>query len=160
MKARVIASFLSCALLAGCAHSFESPNSPLLPKQSVQSQPYKITSLADTRWILTDLDGQAVLPSSTGWATPGLDFAADAQSVSGFSGVNRFGGRYSQDGGLLTFGPFSMTRRAGPPELMQIESQFTRILSGVTGWRQRGADIELIAGNKVGVVLTPVVEKR
>lgn len=120
----------------------------------------KITDLTGTRWTLIVLEGQPIEPSSTGWAAPGLDFAADGQSVVGFSGVNRFGGRYSQDGAALDFGPLAMTRRAGPPELMQTESRFTRVLSSVTGWRQRGANLELIAANQVGAVLAPVVGKK
>jgi heat shock protein HslJ len=157
MNLRILTLIPVAALLAGCANSMEWINSPVPP---VQVEAVKITDLTGTRWTLSVLDGQAILPSSTGWASPGLDFAADGQSVSGFSGVNRFGGRYAQDGAALTFGPLAMTRRAGPPELMQTESRFTRILSGVTGWRQRGASIELIAANQVGAVLAPVVEKK
>jgi heat shock protein HslJ len=160
MKARIVSLSLLSLLLTGCAQSIAWLNSPIPPAQPLQPQPAKVTDLAGTYWTLSVLEGQAIVPSSTGWAAPGLEFSADGQSAVGFSGVNRFSGRYTQDGAALEFGPLAMTRRAGPPDLMQTESRFTRILSGVTGWRQRGANIELIAANQVGAVLAPISVKK
>jgi heat shock protein HslJ len=157
MKARIL--FLSSALVifSGCAHSVEWLNSPV---PAPKTAPAVITELAGTRWTLSVLDGSAVYPSTSGWATPGIEFAKDQQTVTGFAGVNRFGGRYTQDGAALTFGPLALTRRIGPAEQMELESRFTRILSGVTGWRQRGEKIELISAGRVGAVFTPVVQKK
>jgi heat shock protein HslJ len=153
MNVRILALAFVSVLLVGCAqNSHRAPVSTSPAPVTIQ----KITDLSGTRWTLIALEGEPIQPSSTGWAAPGIDFAANGQSVVGFSGVNRFGGRYTQDGAALEFGPLAMTRRAGPPDLMQTESRFTRILSGVTGWRQRGANLELIAAHQVGAVLAPV----
>jgi heat shock protein HslJ len=157
MKVRILILALFAVLLAGCVQTSQRAPSTRSPK-AVKVR--ELTELTGTRWTLSVLDGQAIVPSATGWAAPGIDFADDGQSASGFSGVNRFGGRYIQDGAALTFGPLAMTRRAGPPDLMETERRFTRVLSGATGWRQRGADIELIAAKQVGAVLTPVAAKK
>jgi len=155
MKFRILLLVLSAVLVSGCAQS--SHKAPAAPN------PEKVTAikeLGDTRWTLSVLEGQAVAFSASGWDTPSLDFAADQQSVTGLAGVNRFGGRYAQDGAALTFGPLALTRRIGPAEQMDLESRYTRVLSGVTGWRQLGAQIELIADGKVGAVLSPVAVKK
>jgi heat shock protein HslJ len=157
MKARILLLSSVLALLSGCAHQVEWLNRPIPPPQAA---PVKITDLAGSRWLLTTLDGQPVSESSSGWATPGIDFANDGQSVSGFAGVNRFGGRYTQDGAALTFGPLALTRRIGPAEQMELESRVTRILSGVTGWRQRGEKLELISAGRVGAVFKPIPSKK
>ena len=49
--------------------------------------------------------------------------------VSGSTGVNRFSGSATIDGREIEFSPLALTRRAGPPAVMEQESLLTRSLS-------------------------------
>ena len=106
--------------------------------------PAVIKTLAGTRWTVVLLDGGTPESPDAGWPAQSLEFDADGDRVNGHAGVNRFGGRYNQDGGGLRFGPLAMTRRAGPPAQMELERRYTVVLSAVTGWRQEGANLVLV----------------
>ncbi len=56
-------------------------------------------------------------------------------SVSGNTAVNRYQGQAKIEGHSISFGPLAMTRRAGPPALMDQESKFTNALERVAGFR-------------------------
>lgn len=161
MNSRTLYLVLGCLALAGCAQTpRRAPAAaPATSPATTPAKVVKLKELAGTRWTLSVLDARPVAPSTEGWASPGLDFLPDGQSTSGFSGVNRFGGRYLQDGGTLTFGPLALTRRLGPPEQMDLESSYTRALGQVTGWRQRGMDLELIGNGRVLAVFAPRTDK-
>jgi heat shock protein HslJ len=157
MNFRILSVAVLATLISGCA---QTPRREAAAPVAAPAKVVVLKELAGTRWTLSVLEGNRVYPSNSGWATPGLDFARDEQSVTGFAGVNRFGGRYTQDGAALTFGPLALTRRIGPVEQTELEARFTRVLSGVTGWRQRGENLELISAGRVGAVFTPVVQKK
>ncbi|MCO8121402.1 heme-binding protein [Stieleria sp. TO1_6] len=63
-----------------------------------------------------------------------LQIAADG-SVSGDTGVNRFHGKAEINGNELQIGPTAMTRRAGPPAMMDQESRFVAALGKVKQFR-------------------------
>ena len=78
--------------------------------------------LHDRDWAVTTIDGESVEGRP-----PSLRFAADG-SLSGFTGVNRMFGRYEIRDGLLAVVGVGVTRMAGPPAAMQLES---RILDAI-----------------------------
>ncbi len=101
-----------------------------------------LKSLAGTSWTVVELAG-AVVNSTEGWPAPSVEFDVNGQGATGHGGVNRFGGRYSESGAALSFGPLAMTRRIGPAAQMQLETTYTQVLSRVVGWRQQGAQVIL-----------------
>jgi len=63
--------------------------------------PFELRSLAGSEWELAG-DGRAVIQFR-------------AHRVTGFSGCNRFSGRYAYEAGHLTIGPLVVTRKACAP---------------------------------------------
>ena len=94
-------------------------------------------------WVLKQIEGTDVaslLPA--GAKAPSLNFGSDGR-VSGFGGVNRLAG--GLDLGALTKGDFKLgqmisTKMAGPPESMQLEDRFTRLLGEATGLKFGSGD--------------------
>ena len=146
-----IAGFVLLALnlaLVGCASRARPTPSATLPGAETTSAPAPkipvIKTLAGTSWIVTELGGAPAAPVAGGWAAQSLEFDRDGLRFTGHGGVNRFGGRYTEDGRKLAFGPLAMTRRAGPAGRMEAEQRYTQVLSRVSGWRQDGFDLVLI----------------
>jgi heat shock protein HslJ/phosphoserine phosphatase len=81
-------------------------------------------------WVAEDIDGGGVIDN----AQSTLEISEDG-SVSGSTAVNRYGGKAKIDGQKMEFGPLALTRRAGPPALMDQESKFTKALGKVAGFR-------------------------
>lgn len=81
-------------------------------------------------WLAEDIDGKGVLDR----AQSTLKISADS-SIGGDSSVNRFHGKASVEGDRIVFGPLALTRRAGPPALMEQESKFMNALQRVVGYR-------------------------
>ena len=85
---------------------------PLLVLKAASSKAGAAASalpLAGAEWTLTELDGEAA-PLGAGDRPVTIAFEED--SVSGFSGCNRFAGSYSVDGGKLEFGNLAVTQMA------------------------------------------------
>ncbi|MBS1715791.1 MAG: META domain-containing protein [Armatimonadetes bacterium] len=80
--------------------------------------------IVDTHWELMALDGK---PIGSPERPPTLALSRDGK-LQGFGGVNRFGGSYVLGERSAQFDPGPMTLMAGPPELMDTESAFVRIL--------------------------------
>jgi uncharacterized lipoprotein YbaY len=60
--------------------------------------------------------------------------------VAGSTGLNRFAGAWTIEGGVLTLGPLATTLMAGPPELMEQERRVLEILGGpLAATRDAGA---------------------
>ncbi len=133
-------------VLVGCASHTPRTSSALLSDAAAAPAPKipAIKTLAGARWIVTELGGAPAAPATDGWAAQSLEFDPDGLRFTGHGGVNRFGGRYTEDGRKLVFGPLAMTRRAGPAARMEAEQRYTQVLSRVTGWRQDGFDLVLI----------------
>jgi heat shock protein HslJ len=114
-----------------------------VPAQAVPAE------LAAVEWRLTALerDGKPIaLPAGSG-AT--LKLATDGR-LSGRAPINGYFGAatLSQDGSLAWSGPMGSTQMAGPPELMEAEHSYFRILQEVTRWRTEQG--ELILENAEG----------
>lgn len=138
-------------IVAGCA-SRTAPDpaatSPGTAVRAVEPRVVVLNTLAGTSWKLVELDGLPAPEPLDGWERQSLEFNVDGLRVTGNGGVNRFGGRYTEDGNTLLFGPLAMTRRAGPTAQMDAEQLYTRVLSRVVGWRQDGNSLVLIGSGE------------
>jgi heat shock protein HslJ len=88
-----------------------------------QSQPQQPGKTIIGRWLAEDIAGRGVIDN----AQSTLEISPDG-SVSGNTAVNRYHGKAALDGQGIELGPLAMTRRAGPPALMEQESRFIREL--------------------------------
>ena len=87
----------------------------------------------------------------TGWADTGVDplpfgitATFTAEQMAGQSGVNRYSGSYRlSPGDRLTLGPVAGTRMAGPPEAMEAEQAFFRLLEQVQTYRRAADELTL-----------------
>ena len=83
----------------------------------------QINPLADTNWELAN-------PTYAGLEKkPFLNFTGD--SIGASVGLNSMGGGYKIDGAKITFEPLISTMMAGPPALMNAESQYSKALESV-----------------------------
>jgi heat shock protein HslJ len=76
--------------------------------------------------------------------TATLSVKADGK-VSGNTGVNSYSGQLAKEKKL--FGPLIMTRRAGPPEAMEVESGLTKGLSDATSFTIKDNLLTIFAGD-------------
>ncbi len=108
-----------------------------------------MTAAADP---LTSLDGTAWDFPDAGGAF--IQFSGDA--VSGHSGCNRFGGRYTFSGGTLSIGPLAATRMACPEDKMKTEREVFAILDAAKSAVADAASLTLKDGTgKVLATLQP-----
>ena len=82
------------------------------------------------KWLAEDIAGGGVLDR----VQTTLEVSNDG-TVSGSTAVNRYGGKASIDGNKITLGQLVMTRRAGPPALMDQESKFVAALEKVASFQ-------------------------
>jgi heat shock protein HslJ len=82
------------------------------------------------KWLAEDIAGGGVLDS----VQTTLEVSNDG-TVSGSTAVNRYGGKALIDGNKITLGQLVMTRRAGPPALMDQESKFVAALEKVASFQ-------------------------
>lgn len=152
---------LNC-LLVGCASSNQPKPAATAPTPVAAHEKIPvIKELAGTQWVVVELAGEPVSPAVKGWPAQSIEFDADGQRATGHGGVNRFGGRYTQDGSKLSFGPLAMTRRAGPEAQMALETRYTQVLSRVIGWRQDGRNVILVGvGEQRAALLEPVAKPK
>src|SRR5215471_10474506 len=107
-----------------------------------------IATLEGVQWTLTELQGKPVVVPPDGLA-PNLTLNADKKKVTGFAGINRFFGGYKLDGDKLSFGMLGSTRMAGPPEAMEAETAFLKMLGEVNGWKIADNTLQLLHDDKV-----------
>ncbi|MCE3016922.1 MAG: META domain-containing protein [Pirellula sp.] len=82
------------------------------------------------KWVAEDIYGGGVIDN----ALSTLEISLDG-SVSGSTAVNRYAGKAKIDGQKIVIGPLAVTRRAGPPALMEQESKFTSAIGKVVSFR-------------------------
>lgn len=111
--------------------------------QATEPAPVDFQTVLSVTWELIELNGQTVEVTPP----PTLQFVDG--NVSGFGGVNQMGGTYNQTDRSLTFGPLRATRRAGPPDAMQLEARFTQTLARVDRFDVRDGALLLLSGNEV-----------
>jgi len=80
-------------------------------------------------------------------------------TVSGLAAINRYSGnlKLNNDGGIVWNKAFIMTRMAGPPELMQQETEFVQVLMKTTQMVSKGSS--LLMRNTDGSILLEFEQK-
>lgn len=94
-------------------------------------------------WVLVAI-GES--PVAEVGRTPTLEILEDG-SAAGVSGVNRYRTTIAAADGRLSFAPVALTKMAGPPAAMEIESSFVERLGAATGYRVEGDSLRLMAGD-------------
>jgi len=74
--------------------------------------------------------------------------------VSGNTGVNRYSGQLAKE--KMLFGPLISTRRAGPPEAMEVESVLTKGLGEATRFTIKDRTLTLFAGDTPRLIFEKV----
>ena len=137
--------------LAACASRPSPRPADTVPGASRTEPAAKIKvlkELSGTSWVLVELDGKPVSQPPSGWSPQSLSFGEEGLRATGNAGVNRFGGRYEQYDGELSFGPLALTRRIGPEAILHAEQRYTQVLSRVVGWRQDGERLVLLTSGE------------
>lgn len=112
--------------------------------KTVSSTLPALGALAGQTWVCTSLNGVAIKTAHP----PTIVF--DDARVSGFAGVNQYGGSVeSTQPGALHFGPLMCTRMAGPPESMTLEESFVATLAKVDGYTFGNGKLALRSGSSV-----------
>lgn len=136
----VLAALVLAAALAGCAHDGRPAASPL----------------TGTDWLLASAEGAPVPDGLDDPRPPYLRLEPGGRAL-GFSAVNSFSGTYETHDSRLTLGPLAVTRRAGPPAAMAVESTMLQALQGTASYRIASGTLELLDGS--GRVLARFVAK-
>ena len=123
-----------------------------LPAMPGEAAPVMVQVPERNAWQVVSVNALSLPP---GARRPTLQLDADSGQVSGFAGVNRFGGSYELGADHLSFGALAATRMAGPPGLMAAEQIYLEALSRVDGWRMRDDRLELLVGDTVLMGFAP-----
>src|SRR6185436_16073363 len=123
MRLPLTPALLLLSSLCACSSHKPRTDAPASPQQHVAAH------IEDITWRLASAGGKYAGTAPSGATPANFRLNSTGKNVSGFSGVNQFSGDYQLDGRSLTFGPLAMTRRAGPPELMQQEAAITKALT-------------------------------
>jgi putative lipoprotein len=113
-----------------------------------QSQPTPSTSgVEGVAWKLYELNGKSLISSEVR-RDPGISFDGAKKSFGANAGLNSMGGQYTLTGSKIKFGPVRSTMMAGPPELMNQERDFTRMLEVATKVKRFNDKLVIYAGDK------------
>lgn len=112
-------------------------------------------SLTGPTWQLMELRGTSV-PAVDNPRHPTLRLDASTSRISGFSGVNSFGGVYELVGAKLKLQLLLSTMMAGPEGLMALEQNYHAMLGEVDGWRLTPAGLVLLKDGQAVARFRPV----
>ncbi|MDW4549048.1 amidohydrolase family protein [Defluviimonas sp. D31] len=101
-----------------------------------------VNTAANKTWTLTGLAG-TVIEAQT---PPSMLFSKGQLSV--FGGVNQISGSYALVNDAVVMGELISTKKAGPPELMDLEDRFIKALAGVNGFTVAGEKLTLLTDGK------------
>ncbi len=102
-----------------------------------------VNSAAGKEWTLVALGDQKIDVAQP----PTMKFAGGKLAI--FGGVNRLSGSYALVRDTVTMGELVSTRMAGPPELMNLENEFAKVLRSVDGFHVHGDELELLSHGSV-----------
>ncbi|MCC5841944.1 MAG: META domain-containing protein [Opitutales bacterium] len=157
MKKRTLAllsAFLSGTLLmTGCNERAPDPADGMAPPTEISASAEAGTRLAGTQWQIHSVEGVS-LPETM--RRPYLRFDTEGTRLSGFSGVNRLSGSYSELGDRIRLGNLAGTKMAGPPEAMAFEIAFMQMLRGDITWKIEDDQLTLTTDNGHTIELTAV----
>jgi heat shock protein HslJ/phosphoglycolate phosphatase-like HAD superfamily hydrolase len=91
------------------------------------------------KWLAKEIDGSGVLDN----AQSTLEVRDDG-SVAGDSAVNRYNGKATINGQKIKFDPLAMTRRAGPPALMDQETRFMKALGRIDSFHVNDTTLNML----------------
>ena len=113
--------------------------------------------LAGTSWLLIEMDGEPLPHDFAPRELISLSFSEMESSAHGFSGCNRYGGIFEQEGSSLNFGNLRSTRMACPNVEMKVEYRFLETLGSVNSHRLRDGRLVLLAngGERLAFVPAP-----
>lgn len=113
----------------------------------------KTVAPAGTTWKVTAMGGVAIVSGSE----PEITFKEGGE-LAGTTGCNRFFGKYTQSGGVLTTSGLGMTKMACPGPRMAQEAAFTGIMSGETNvsLEEPGGKLKVTGANGVSFTAGPV----
>jgi predicted amidohydrolase YtcJ len=103
----------------------------------------EVNQAANKEWTLVSLNGKEVRAEEP----PTMKFANGRLSI--FGGVNRLSSSYALVGESVTMGELISTRKAGPPELMELEGNFAKALASVNGFHVHGKELQLLSNGAV-----------
>jgi heat shock protein HslJ len=98
------------------------------------------SELAGGVWRLTHLGDEAVAHPPE--RRPYLEFEAETNRISGFTGCNRMFGEFDAEEGGLSFGAIGMTKMACM-DTMDLERSFLEVLEATASWRVDDGGLEL-----------------
>jgi heat shock protein HslJ len=141
---------LTFAVAAGCSkpppeHAAPAASPPAPAAEAApaaaSAEPPVTHELAGTRWVLTQLGSDPVVPAQ---GRPEQFIALDSsqQRVAGNAGCNRLIGSYTLEGDQLGFSQMATTRMACPD--MERESALLKALEATKSWRIDGAQLDLL----------------
>ncbi|MDX1961515.1 MAG: amidohydrolase family protein [Pirellulales bacterium] len=103
----------------------------------------EVNQAANREWTLVTLQGKDIATAPP----PTMKFAQGKLSI--FGGVNQLRGSYALVGESVILGELISTRKAGPPELMQVEQEFAKALRLVNGFHVHGGQLHLLSDGEV-----------
>lgn len=106
-------------------------------------------------WVLSEMEGRPVeIPA--GALTPTLVIERGG-SISGLAGINHYSGslREGPDRGRFDLGPLAVTRMAGPPEAMRLETMYLTLLNAADAWKFDGRILVLTGPGGVELRFEP-----
>ena len=119
----------------------------------VASTAYSADKHPTGSWILVEINGEKIEGRA-----PTIEFTE--KGMVGSTGVNRFFGKYADEGESLFGEGIGMTRRAGPPEAMKLERDYVNALKAVTTHRIEEEQLILEHGEKVKLVFKAAPEDK
>ena len=96
-----------------------------------------VNQAANKEWTLKTLNGNQVNIDKP----PTMKFSGGKLAV--FGGINRLSGSYALVDNAVTMGQLVSTKMAGPPALMELESEFAKALASVDGFHVHGNELAL-----------------
>lgn len=102
-----------------------------------------VNTAANKEWTLATLLGKPI----TVEMPPTMMFAKGRLSI--FGGVNRLSGSYALIRDTVTLGELVSTKKAGPPELEELERTFAMTLAAVDGFHVHGNQLALLSKGTV-----------
>ncbi len=102
-----------------------------------------VNSAAGRQWTLTRLNDETIDVAKP----PTLLFEGGKLSI--FGGVNQLTGSYALVGDSVSMSDLASTRRAGPPELMELERTFADTLASVDSFHVSGDELSLASDGTI-----------
>ena len=102
-----------------------------------------VNQAANREWTLVTLNGKKV----TAEKPPTMKFSGGKLSM--FGGINRLNASYALLHDTVTMGDITSTKMAGPPELMELESEYAKTMASVDSFHVHGDELELFSKGTV-----------